>query len=378
MKLRLIFGLFLVLLLSGVAHAEDTIKVGAVFSVTGPASFLGEPEKNSVEMAVRQVNEQGGVLGKKLEVVLYDDETNVNKCVLAVDKLARKDRVVAILGPTTSGNTLAVAPKIQRYKIPMISCGAAEKIVKPVNPWVFKVAPSDRFAILKILDHIKSNGGKKIAILTVSNGFGQAGRGVLKELIPAHGMELLADDVYGPKDTDMTPQLTKIKSLNPDAIICWGTNPGPAVITRNRTQLGITAPLYQSHGVASKKFIELAGDASNGVMLPAGRLIVAEKVAEDHPQKEVITEYKTMYETEFKSAVSTFGGHGWDAVHILVKAIEAAGSTESEAIRDALENIQDLPGTYGIFNFSPTDHSGLDERAFVMIQIENGDWKILE
>ena len=378
MKPRLILGLFLALLLSGVAHAQDTIKIGAVFSVTGPASFLGEPEKNSVEMAVRLVNEQGGVLGKKLEVVLYDDETDVNKCVLAVDKLARKDRVAAILGPTTSGNTLAVAPKIQRYRIPMVSCAAAEKIVKPVNPWVFKVAPSDRFAILKILDHIKRNNGKKVAILTVSNGFGQAGRAVLKELVPAEGLELVADDVYGPKDTDMTPQLTRIKGLNPDAIICWGTNPGPAVVARNRLQLGVDTPLYMSHGVASKKFIELAGEGAEGVLLPAGRLIVADKVPEDHPQKQVITGYKSLYEAEFHSAVSTFGGHGWDAVNILVKAIEIAGSSEPEAIRDALEQVQNFPGTYGIFNFSATDHSGLDERAFEMIRIKKGDWQIIQ
>ncbi|MBG0776671.1 MAG: ABC transporter substrate-binding protein [Desulfovibrionaceae bacterium] len=359
------------------ARAGDTIRVGAIFSATGPASFLGEPEKNTVQMAVERINEQGGVLGKKLEVVIYDDETDVNKCVLALDKLARMEHVVAVLGPTVSGNTLAVAPKISRYHIPMISCASSEKIVTPVNPWVFKVAPSDRYAALRILEHIKAAGGGKVAILTVSNGYGQSGRAVLKEQVPTVGLELVADEIYGPTDTDMTAQLTKIKGASPDAIVCWGTNPGPAVVARNRVQLGIATPLYMSHGVASKKFIELAGTAAEGILLPAGRLIVADQVAADHPQKPVVTTYRDLYEKRFGSAVSTFGGHGWDAVYLLAKAIEQAGSDDPKAIRDALEKVTGLVGTAGTFNMSAKDHNGLDQSAFVMIRIENGDWKII-
>ncbi len=365
------------LALPGLVLADDTIKVGAVLSVTGPASFLGEPEKNTVLMMVDQVNAAGGLLGKKLEAVILDDETDVNKAVLGAQRLIRMDKVVAVLGPTTSGNTLAIMQSVATAEVPMISFSAAEKIVNPVNPWIFKNPQSDRHAVARILEHAKGRGYKKLAILTVSDGFGQAGREVLKELVPAGGFELVADEVYGPKDTDMTAQLTKIKSLSPDAVICWGTNPGPAVVAKNRVQLGMTTPLYMSHGVASKKFIELAGEAAEGLMLPAGKLIVAAQLPDSDPQKKVLMDYTKMYDEKFHQPVSTFGGHGWDGVMLFAEAVKKAGSAEPKAVRDSLEKITDFVGVGGIFNFSPTDHNGLDASAFVMIEVAGGDWKIL-
>ena len=294
------------------AFAAEPVRLGAVLSVTGPASFLGEPEKNTILMEVDKINAAGGVLGRPVEVVILDDETDVNKAVLAVDRLIKKENVAAILGPTTSGNSLAVMGKAAAAKIPLISCSAAEKITKPVNPYIFKVAPSDRLAVARILTHAKAKGYKKLAILTVSDGFGQAGREVLKELVPAEGFELTADEVFGPKDTDMTAQLTKIQGTSPDAVICWGTNPGPAVVAKNRVQLGLTTPLYMSHGVASKKFIELAGDAADGLLLPAGKITAAAKLPDTDAEKAQLVAYATAYDERFKAPVSTFGGHGYD------------------------------------------------------------------
>jgi branched-chain amino acid transport system substrate-binding protein len=374
----LLLAACLTLVLSPGVFAENAIKIGAVFSATGPASFLGEPEKNTVMMLEDQINSAGGLLGKKVEVIIYDDETDVNKCVLATDKLLKKDKVVAIVGPTTSGNTLAIKNKFAAAQVPLVSCAASEKIVKPLDPWVYKTPQSDRHAVTKILEHATAAGYKSLAIITVSNGFGQSGRAVLKELIPEMGFGLVADEVYGPKDTDMTAQLTKIKGENPDAIICWGTNPGPAVIARNRVQLGIDAPLYMSHGVASKKFIELAGDAADGIMLPAGRLIVANQISDDHPQKQVLTDYIQNYEGRFNQPVSTFGGHAWDALMLVAEAIKMGNSAEPQAIRDNLEKIKGFVGTGGTFNFSAQDHNGLDASAFEMVVIKNGDWRIVQ
>jgi branched-chain amino acid transport system substrate-binding protein len=192
------------------------------------------------------------------------------------------------------------------------------------------------------------------------------------------GFTLVADEVYGPKDTDMTAQLTSIKGAQPDAIICWGTNPGPAVIAKNRVQLGIKTPLYMSHGVASKKFIELAGNAAEGLLLPAGRLIVADQIPDDHPQKPVVTKYIEDYESKFDQPISSFGGYAWDALMLTVKAIEMGNSADPQDIRDNLEKIEGFVGTGGIFNFSAEDHNGLDASAFEMVIIENGDWKIVE
>lgn len=377
-RVKCLVATLVLCLAASAAWASEPIKIGAVLSVTGPASFLGEPERNTLEMLAEQFNAAGGVLGRKVEMVIYDDETDVNKCVLAADKLLKKDKVVAVLGPTTSGNTLAIMAKFPAAKIPLVSCAAAEKIVNPIDPWVFKTPQSDRHAVTRILEHAKKAGYKKLAILTVSDGFGQAGRAVLQELVPAQDFTLAADEVYGPKDTDMTAQLTKIKGLAPDAIVCWGTNPGPAVVARNRVQLGMTTPLYMSHGVASKKFIELAGDASEGVLLPAGRLIVASQLPGGHPQKPVLVKYASDYEARFKSAVSTFGGHGYDALMLVLEAIKRSGSAEPQAIRDGIEKITAYVGTAGIFTFNAKDHNGLDAAAFEMVKIEKGDWKIVD
>jgi branched-chain amino acid transport system substrate-binding protein len=378
MMLRVLSALALLALWAGPGFAAEPIKVGAVVSVTGPASVLGEPEKNTLEMVKEEINAKGGVQGRPVELIVYDDESDVNKAVLAAEKLLKKDQVCAVIGPTTSGSTLAIMNKFPAAQVPLVSMSAAEKIVNPVNPWIFKVAPSDRHAVGRILKHAQSKGYKKIAILTVSDGFGQAGREVLKELVPAKGFTLVADEVFGPKDTDMTAQLTKIKDAAPDAVICWGTNPGPAVVARNRMQLGIAIPLYMSHGVASKKFIELAGEASEGIMLPAGHLIVAAQLPDAQPQKALLMAYTSQYQDKFKSDVSTFGGHGWDGLKLVAKAVEMAGSSKPEAIRANLEKITGFPGIGGVFSFAENDHNGLDENAFEMVIVQGGNWKILK
>ncbi len=378
MRLAAVCAALVCVLMAIPAMASDTIKIGAVLSASGPASFLGEPEKKTLELMEEQINAAGGILGKQLELIIYDDETDVNKCVLAVDKLLKKDRVVAVLGPTVSGNTLAVVNKFSAAKVPLVSCAAAEKIVVPVNPWVFKTPQSDRQAVTKILEHATAQGYKKIAILTVSNGYGQAGRAVLKELLPAQGFELVADEVYGPKDTDMTAQLTKLKSIAPDAIVCWGTNPGPAVVARNRVQLGMTTPLYMSHGVASAKFIELAGEAAEGLKLPAGRMIAIDQIEDSNPQKPVLSAYAEAYAAKYGAAPSTFGGYAYDALALTKAAIEAGGSAEPAAIRDNLEKISGFVGATGEFNFTPEDHNGLAPSSFVMVEITGGGWKLLK
>jgi len=360
-------------------RAEDVIKIGAILSATGPASPLGEPERNTVQLLQEQINAKGGVIGKKLEIIVYDDESAVDKAVSAADKLLKKDNVVAVVGPTTTPNTLAIEGKFDAAAVPLVSCAAGEKIVVPVKKWVFKTPQSDRLAVARILSHLKAQKISKIAIITVSDAFGQGGREMLKALGPKAGIEIVADEVYSPKDTDTTAQLTKIKSTDAKAIVTWGTpQTGSATVTKNRVQLGITIPLYLSHGVASPKFIELAGSASDGVFLPAGRLIVADEVPAKHPQKALLTKYIKDYETKFKSPVSTFGGHAWDAVMLVVKAIEMGKSDKPADIRANLEKIKGFVGTAGVFNFSAEEHNGLDESAFEMVTINKGDWQIVK
>jgi branched-chain amino acid transport system substrate-binding protein len=362
----------------GVAEAGEPIRIGAIFSVTGPASFLGEPERNTAKMLEEELNKGGGLLGRKVEITVYDDESDTTKAVTAVDRLTKRDRVVAVVGPSTSGSTLAILPKIEEAQVPLLSCAAAQKITDPVKRWVFKTPQSDTLAVRRIFQHARKAGIAKIAILTASDAFGAAGRDELKALAPQAGLSVVADEVFGPKDTDMTAQLTRIKGTDPQALVVWGTNPGPAVIARNRVQLKIAVPLYMSHGVASKKFIELSGpENAEGILLPASRLIVEGQLPANHPQKPVLAAYIRDYEARFKQPISTFGGHAYDAVMLLAQAIRTAKSAEPAAIRDALEKIRGFQGTAGTFAFSPEDHAGLTEEAFVMVRVSRGDWQML-
>jgi len=377
----IVCGFALAALVAGaaVAGAAEPIRIGAIFSVTGPASFLGEPERNTAKMLEEDINQSGGVLGRPLEIIVYDDETDATKAVTAVDRLIKKDKVVAIVGPSTSGSTLAILPKVEEAKIPLVSCAAAKKIVDPVKKWVFKTPQSDELAVRKIYQHAKKAGIKKVAIITASDAYGAAGREELKALAPGFGIAVVADEVFGPKDTDMTAQLTKIKGTDAQAIVCWGTNPGPAVIARNRVQLGIVTPLYMSHGVASPKFIELAGAANaEGILLPAGRLISEPQVPAGQPQKKILAAYIKEYEAKYRQPVSTFGGYAYDAIMLVVQAIRSAKSADPAAIRDALEKVRGYNATTGEFNFSEEDHNGLTEEAFVMVRITKGDWEMLK
>ncbi|MBS3808980.1 MAG: ABC transporter substrate-binding protein [Desulfobacterales bacterium] len=356
---------------------KDAYKIGGIFSVTGPASFLGDPEKKSMNLAIEQINEAGGVDGHMLEGVIYDTEGDPSKTVMAAGKLINKDRVTAIAGPSRTPTTLAVIPMVKRAKLPFVSCAAGNKIVEPVKPWVFKTAQSDIQAVASIYQHIQKRNIRKVGIITVSNAFGESGKEQLLSQASDFGIKVVSSQSFGADDKDMTAQLTKIRRQDPGAIICWGTNPGPAVVAKNVDQLGIDIPLYQSHGVASPKFIELAGEAAEGIFLPTGKILVAEQLPESDPQKQVLLDYIKAYENKYNETVSGFGGYAYDAIHLLAKAMEGTGGDKAQ-IRENLENIKGHVGVSGVFSFSKTDHNGLDPSAFVMVRIRNGKWELVE
>lgn len=376
-KLSLLFSaVCLSLMCATVSFASGTIKIGALFAVTGPASFLGEPEKKTLELLVKEANEKGGVNGQKLEAIIYDTGGDATKAVQLATKLIKDDKVSVIIGPSTTGESMAVIPVVEKEKIPLISCAAGIKITDPAKHWVFKTPANDHVAAEKILNFMATKKQKSIALLTVTDGFGASGREQIKALAKQKGFSVVADEVYGPKDTDMTAQLTKIRGIKPDAIICWGTNPGPAVITKNVKQLGIKTPLYMSHGVASKKYIELAGaDAAEGVMLPAGKLAIYDMLPKNDPQYGLLKKYDQAYKKAYGVEASTFGGYAYDAFLLVTSAIKKSGATP-ELIRNGIEQSQKLVCISGICTMSPKDHNGLDLSAFEMVKIVNGDWSL--
>ena len=372
------FGAVLLLLAGiGLVHAADPIKIGSFLTVTGPASFLGDPELKTLQMYVEELNAKGGVKGRKLELIHYDTGGNAKDAVNFVKRLIKNDNVDLLIGGTTTGDTMAVIPDVEKEGIPFISLAGGVEIIEPVKKWVFKTPHTDRMAAAKIFEDLRKRGLNKIALITGDGGFDKSGRAQILKLAPDYGMTLVADESYGNKDTDMTAQLTKIRSSDAQAIINFGLGQAPAIVTKNIKQLGITLPLYQSHGVASKTFIDLAGDAAEGVRLPAAALVVAAQLPDTDPQKPVLLAYQSRYEAKH-GPVSTFGGHAYDGLMIAVAAIERAGGPDKAKVRDEIEKTSGSIGTAGVFNMSPQDHMGLNLDAFKLLEIRNGAWKIVD
>ena len=363
------------------ATAQEAYKVGAIFSITGPGSSLGIPERDTALMIEADVNAKGGVKGPDgklhpLKLVIYDDASDETKAVLAAKKLIDEDKVTAIVGTTLSGTSLAILDTVQKAEVPLVSCAAAAKIVEPAadRKWVFKTPQSDFLITGVLADYLKAKGLTKVAWLNVDYAFGQLGWIEFEKAAQKAGLTIVANEKFGQKDVDMTAQLTKVKAANPQATVIWSIPPSASIATKNYADLGIKAPMFQSHGVGNKKYIELAGPASNGVLFPAGKLLVAEQLADNDAQKPVLLAYAKDFEAKFGPR-NTFGGHAWDAVYIVLGAMEKAG-TDRAKVRAAIETTRNFVGITGVFNFSPADHNGLDRRAATMIQILDGQWRI--
>ena len=376
--LQLIFILISLQFLQSSSFALEPYKIGAVFSVTGAASFLGEPEKNTVIMLQDQINKSGGINGHPIEVIIEDSKSDETQAVLSAKKLLDRDKVIAIIGPSTTGESMALVPIMNSAKTPLISCAAGAGITQPVNErhWIFKTPQYDFSAVEAIYTHMKNHGISKVGILTITTGFGDAGRKALHDMAPKFGITIVADERYGPKDSDMTTQLVKAKSTGAQAIINWSVGPGQVVVTKNWSALRMGIPLYQSHGWGSKKNIELAGKAAEGVISPLGRLVIWDKLSDKQPQKSLLKKYTSDYEARFKSEPGTFGGHAYDAFTMVIEALRKVGPDKNK-IRNYIETkIKKWPGTGGIFNMSPKDHCGLDKDAFEMVVVKNGDWAL--
>lgn len=364
--------------LAGAAMAD--IRIGVTLSETGPASFLGDPEAKTLRMLVDEVNAAGGINGEQIELIMYDDAGDPNRARTFATRLIEDDEVVAIIGGTTTGTTMSIMPMVDDAEIPFISLAGAIQIIDPVQPFTFKTPHTDRMACARIFEDMQAREITRIGMISGTDGFGASMREQCLSIVGEYGIEVVADERYGPQDADMTPQLTNIRGEEGvQAVLNPGFGQGPSIVTRNYAQLGIDMPLYQSHGVASQGFIDLAGaEAAEGVRLPGTALLVADLLAEDDPQYAVVQAYTRAYEAAYDMPVTTFGGYAHDAFRILVDAIERAGSSDPQDIRDAIEATDGLVGTTGIYTMSPDDHLGLDITAFRMLEIRDGGWTLAD
>ncbi len=357
------------------ALAAEPIRIGSVLSVTGPAAFLGDPELKTLQLYVEEINKKGGVLGRPLELVHYDDGSDAAKANSFGKRLIEDDKVDILIGGTTTGSTMSIVPLVEKAGIPFISLAGAVVVIEPVKKWVFKTPHTDRMAAEKVFEDMKKRGISKIALLSETSGFGASGKKETEGAAARFGITLVANETFGPKDTDVGPQLTKIKNTpEVQAVFVFGLGQGPAIVTKNYQQLGITLPHYQSHGVASDEYLKIAGSAAEGVRLPSPAQLIPEKLAANDPQKAVVTAYEKAYKERYKQDVSTFGGYAHDGLMLAVDAIKRAGGTDKAKVRDAIESTKGFVATSGTFNMSPTDHMGLDLSSFRMLQVKGGDW----
>jgi branched-chain amino acid transport system substrate-binding protein len=362
----------------GAAVGGEPIKVGAILAVTGGASFLGAPESKTLEMLVEETNAAGGIEGHPVELIIKDSQGSPEKAISFAKQLIEEERVLAIVGPSTSGESMNIKTICEEGKTILLSCAAAETIVDPVASYVFKTPQKDSYAAIRIFQTMNQMGIKRIGVVVGNTGFGQGGKAQLEKYAPEYGIEIAIAEVYDREATDLTGVLTKVKARNVQAVVNWSIVPAQSIIPKNMRQIGMSVPLFQSHGFGNIRYVQAAGEAAEGIIFPCGRLLVADVLPAGHPQKQLLEDYKHDYESRYGEEVSTFGGHAYDSFIILAEAVRKAGSTDPAKVRAAIETIQGLVGTAGIFNMSPTDHNGLGLDSFEMLTVKNGRFVLLK
>jgi len=366
-------------LAAGAALAD--INVGVTVSATGPAASLGIPEKNTISLMPQEI------AGQKVHYIVLDDGSDTTKAVSNTRKLITEDKVDIVLGSTVTPNSLAMIDVVAEAQVPMISMAASAKIVDPVDAkrrWVFKTPQNDIMMSLAIASHMKDHGVKTVGYIGFADAYGEGWYNEFSKAAALKGITVVANERFARNDSSVTAQVLKLQAAKPDAILIGGSGTPAALPQITLKERGYTGLIYQTHGVANADFLRVGGKNVEGTYLPAGPVLVARQLPASNPVRNSAIDYVTKYEAAYgKDGVSTFGGHAWDAGRLMAAAVPVAlkkaqpGTPEFRAaLRDALENAKDVAGAHGIFNMSPTDHLGLDQRARVMVKIENGTWKV--
>ena len=356
------------------------INVGVTVSATGPAASLGIPEKNTIALMPKTI------AGQKINYIVLDDASDTTTAVTNTRKLITESKVDIMLGSTVTPNSLAMIDVVAENQTPMISMAASARIVEPVDAkkrWVFKTPQNDIMMSLAIARHMADAGVKTVGFIGFADAYGEGWFGEFNKAAGLRGLQVIASERYARTDTTVTAQVLKLISAKPDAVLIAGSGTPAALPQKTLVERGYTGKIYQTHGVANADFLRVGGKDVEGTFLPAGPVLVADQLPASNPVRKSALAYIQTYEAAHgKGSVSTFGAHAWDAgllmaaaVPVALKKAQPGTPAFRAALRDALEGVKEMPGAHGIFNMSPTDHLGLDQRAYVMVKIEKGGWK---
>ena len=367
-------------------QAAEPIKLGAFFALSGPAAHIGTPTKLVADMVVDQINKGGGINGRPIELIIGDTESDPAKAATIAKKFIFTDKVAAIIGPTSTAEGMNVKKIVEEASVPTFMTVGGDPVIMGGEKlgsfnYVFKSPQRSSTAVKKLFGYLKDKKLTKVGLLTASDAFGKDGLVWLEKLAPDFGITFVGKESFGPSDTDMTAQLTKIKNADPQALVVWTIGPAGAIVAKNKAQLGIKVPLFQCHGQPDPKYIELAGKASEGDRMPATKLMAAAQLPDSDPQKKVIQEfihlYKDVYHYDNQFPINTHSGYAWDAIYIVTNAMKKAG-TDPKALRNAIEQTQGYVGVSGIYNLTPEDHNGLGVDSMVMVQVKDGKFVLAE
>jgi branched-chain amino acid transport system substrate-binding protein len=359
------------------AMAAEPIKIGAPLPLSGMVAFAGIPCKNSMEMISEDVNKAGGINGRHIEIVYIDTEAKPDVAIRGVKRLIRKDKVTAIVGPLASWCAMPSIPIIEKHKVPTVIIAASSKIVEPVKKWVFKIPASDTIVVAKALDHMKSQGVKRIAVISSQDDYGDGGHRSLVAQASDYGIDIVFDERFAGDEKDLTPLINKIKKTDAQATVSWSSKRTPSIVAINYRQLGVEIPIYLGHAALGQPFLDTAGKSAEGVFVASMKFAGAEELSDSDPQKKVVLDYRTAYKKKYGKETNQFAGGAFDGLNILLAALKKAG-TNNEKLRDAIEQTRGFVATQGTFTYSPDDHGGVTKDSMVVYKVIGGAWKIVK
>jgi len=377
-----ILGLSLAIAGLAAGPALADIKIGLTLSTTGPAASLGIPQKNTIALLPTEI------AGQKIQYIVLDDGGDPTKSVTNVRKLITEDNVDAVIGSSTTPASISIIDVVAESKVPMVTLAATASLILPMDDkkaWVFKAPQNDILMATALADFMAAKGIKTVGFIGFSDAYGDGWYTEAQKAFAVKGLKIVANERYNRPDTSVTGQVLKVIQANPDAVLIAGAGTPAALPAKTLKERGYKGPIYQTHGAANSDFLRVGGKDVEGTILPAGPVLVAAELPDSNPIKKIALDYVTRYEAMYGAgSVATFGAHAFDADRLILAAVPAALETAKpgtpefrKALRDAMEKTTNLIVSHGIMNMTPTDHNGFDDRARVMVTVENNHWKLL-